>query len=246
MYQTLKRGDVYFNVNRLISFFGTTTRLTVETLNVMVLLVVNVFDIDDKEETLIYWVKLITENRLGFQTGMFSELVKIFISEYGIRYYYIIDAMKNFVFSMTQWFPFRNKRLNKSSLKHHNTHSKLYEQGVLKTTELGETNTFKSHCEINCPTFTWLKSKYDPRVSHFLDDNEESDIASSQRCSTDKCLKNKTSEEKNYFRDLSLIFPPLKMEYDRTRFPSICISSITNRKKYHTVYSDTDSCLIVF
>lgn len=62
MYQTLKNGDVYSNVNRMISFFGTTRYITEETWGYISILIVNTLDLDDKEETLLYYYsKMVSE-----------------------------------------------------------------------------------------------------------------------------------------------------------------------------------------
>lgn len=121
MYQTLKNGDVYFNVNRMISFFGTTSYITEETWGYIAILIVNTLGMDNKEETLLYYYqKMVAElkeknvNFRGYKRKI-SQVVPTLTRIYGKNTFCWLEISFSLIRSMNSWFSFRNRTLCNSS-----------------------------------------------------------------------------------------------------------------------------------
>lgn len=121
MYQTLKNGDVYFNVNRMISFFGTTSYITEETWGYIAILIVNTLGMDNKEETLLYYYqKMVAELKeknikFGGYKRKISQVVPTLTRIYGKNTFCWLEISFSLIRSMNSWFSFRNRTLCNSS-----------------------------------------------------------------------------------------------------------------------------------
>ena len=114
MYQTLKNGDVYFNVNRMIFFFGTTSYITEEAWGYIAILIVNTLGMDNKEETLLYYyqkmVSELKEKNIKFKgyKRKISHVVPTLTRIYGKNTFCWLEISFSLIRSMNSWFSFRN------------------------------------------------------------------------------------------------------------------------------------------
>lgn len=117
MYQTLKNGDVYFNVNRMVSFFGTTSYITEETWGYIAILIVNTLGLDNKEETLLYYyqkmVSELKEKNIKFKgyKRKISHVVPTLTRIYGKNTFCWLEISFSLIRSMNSWLSFRNRAL---------------------------------------------------------------------------------------------------------------------------------------
>lgn len=117
MYQTLKDGNVHFNVNRMISFFGSTRYITEETWGYIAILIVNTLGLGNKEETLLYYYnKMVSEVKeknakfKGYKRKI-PHVVSSLIHIYGENTFCWLEISFSLIRSMISWFPFRNRAL---------------------------------------------------------------------------------------------------------------------------------------
>ena len=117
LYQSLDYDDVYFNVNRLISFFGTTKYITPETWGNIAVMIVNSISAKNKKETLAYYYSKMLE--MAYEKPCYYKgykykipyVVNNLIELYGTYTFCFLEISRDLIRSLISWFPFRNRSL---------------------------------------------------------------------------------------------------------------------------------------